>query len=154
MSDVPLPPLTPETRSPMNDRIPPELRTRTSAATSKSDRPKRQNAASGARILTAGLSVAVGVGLVGAMAASTAAANQPVTPPDAPAVQRVIIIEQPAPPAPPEPAAPTTVATSSPTTVPALPVTEPPQPLPTVRIVETQPAQAPAPEPVTVSEGS
>ena len=153
MSDAPLPPLTPETRSPMNDRIPPELRTRTSAATSKSDRPKRQNAASGARILTAGLSVAIGVGLVGAMAASTAAANQPVTPPDAPAVQRVIIIEQPAPPAPSEPAAPT-VATTSPTTVPAPPVTEPPQPLPTVRIVETQPVPAPAPEPITVSEWS
>lgn len=151
MLDAPFSPPDPETRSPMNDRIPPELRHRTSAAATKGDRPKRQNAASGARILTAGLSVAVGVGLVGVMAASTAAANQPASPPPAPLAQRVIIIEQPAAVPPPEltttpPGVPTTTASTVATTTP------PPQPLPTVRVVETQPA--PAPTPVTVSEGS
>ncbi|MFK7919671.1 MAG: hypothetical protein AB8G14_16470 [Ilumatobacter sp.] len=136
----------------MNDRIPPDLRSRT----------KQPKAASGARILTAGLSVALGVGLVGAIAASTATAHQPVTPPAAP---RVIIIEQPSatpltmrpvtmPPmtTPPMTTAPTT-ATALPTPTTSQPTTtQPPQPLPTARVVQTEPA--PAPVPVTVSEGS
>jgi hypothetical protein len=148
MSNIPLRPPQPETRSQMNDRIPAELRSRRNTSTANGQRPKRQNAASGARILTAGFSVAVGIGLVGAMAASTAAANQAVIPPAHSPVQRVIIIEQPAPQPAVSTAPGTTVATTSPSPV----VTEPPQPLPTVRIVQTQPA--PAPEPVTVSEGS
>jgi hypothetical protein len=148
MSDIPLRPPQPETRSQMNDRIPAELRSRRNTSTANSERPKRQSATSGARILTAGFSVAVGIGLVGAMAASTAAANQPVIPPAQSPVQRVIIIEQPA----SQPAVSTTPNTRVAATLPTPVVTEPPPPLPTARIVETQPA--PAPAPVTVSEGS
>lgn len=156
---------TPSTEAPSTeadpvDRIPQALRDRAAARTGGDTPPKkakRKPAASGARILTAGISVAAGIGLVGAMATSAAASNQPASPAVAPPAQRVIIIEQPAATPVPAPAAlPDVPTTNTPllaapaTTTSAVPATN----VPVVRVVEVQPAPEAAPEPVTVSEGS
>lgn len=155
---------------PDRERIPKALRDRAAARSLNGETAKpskRKAAASGARILAAGFSVAAGVGLVGAMAATAAAANQPQPTPVLPPVQRVVIIEQPAslpvvaslpaPVATTDPnisqapvAATASTTTSSTSTVPATAPDPQPMPMPTVRVVET----APAPTPVTTSEGS
>jgi hypothetical protein len=150
----------------MTDRIPAEVLRRAAeqrAQETVNDHspPKktaRKPAASGARILTAGMSVAAGIGLFGAMATSAAASNQPSPPVVAPTAQRVIIIEQPA-----------STPVLAPTALPDVPITNAPvasapaatttttaaaTSLPVVRVIEVQPAPDPTPEPITVSEGS
>lgn len=78
----------------MNDRIPTEARRIAAARTGEAPAgppPRKRPAASGARILTAGASVAVGVALVGAMASAAAAQGGA----EAPAATEVrIVIEQ------------------------------------------------------------
>jgi hypothetical protein len=148
----------------MTDRIPAEVLRRaaeqraqeTGNDHSPPKKTARKPAASGARILTAGMSVAAGIGLFGAMATSAAASNQPSPPVVAPTAQRVIIIEQHA--ATPVPAPvvlPDVPITNAPVaSAPAATTTAAATSLPVVRVIEVQPVPDPTPEPITVSEGS
>ena len=108
-------------------RIPPELAQRARAATKRS--APTGDPARGAKILAAGMSVAAGVGLVGAMAVASTAGEEGQTP-TVPASQ-IIVIQQPVAAAGDEPG--------------TLPAAAPPE----VIVVETAP-QAP----VTQTEGS
>ena len=76
------------------ERIPQALRDRAAARTGGDAPPKRKPAASGARIIAAGVSVAAGIGLVGVMGAAAAGgpAAQPAAVPQP--VQRIVVIEQ------------------------------------------------------------
>ncbi len=110
----------------MTSRIPPELARRSPG----------NNDATSAKIVAAGVSVAAGIGLVGAMAATQTPTAVTVQAP----TQRIIVIEQPAQ-AQLVPPLPASVAEA-----PLVPASK----APTAVIIETQPV----PEPVTVSEGS
>lgn len=122
----------------MTDRIPAELRERAAAAKATPNHDRKKNNATGARIIAAGVSVAAGVGMIGAMAAG-AAANQPAAAPPPPKpTQRFIVIQQ-----------PVAAGTTAPVELPAAPAK-----LPRVVVVESTAAPAPASQPVTVTEGS
>lgn len=94
--------------------------TEDTATSRPAPRPRRKHAASGARILTAGLAAGAGLGLVGAMTASAQSAGPPTA--DA-SVRRVVVLDGTSATGVADPAA----TTSTPSTVGTKPLPLPPR---------------------------